>query len=158
MKLLNTFAALLPLVLAAPAPPNQTSRQFKLKSHVLSPPNQAFENLYLNTYHIAPAYNYAVLEPQTDRAPGIIGHLNGTAKELARDEGDLIFDFSGAQFPYGFVIDQVNATYNPILINAGNGTKGIFVDQGVIKYHNPMSGGFYGKLSLEPSSQGCSRG
>ena len=44
------------------------------------------------------------------------------------------------------MIDKVNSTYNPIEINAGPGTKGIFIDQGVIKYHNPLSGGFYGKL------------
>ena len=44
--------------------------------------------------------------------------------------------------------DSVNTTYNPILIEAGPGTKGIFVDQGVVKYHNPISGGFYGRPLL----------
>ncbi len=42
-------------------------------------------------------------------------------------------------------MNQINTTYNPIEINAGGGTKGIFIDQGVIKYHNPISGGFYGQ-------------
>lgn len=41
--------------------------------------------------------------------------------------------------------DSVNATYNPIEINAGSGTKGIYINQGVIKYNNPTSGGFYGR-------------
>lgn len=44
------------------------------------------------------------------------------------------------------VIDRVNSTYNPIEINAGTGTKGIYINQGVIKYNNPISGGFYGQL------------
>lgn len=49
---------------------------------------------------------------------------------------------------YGFIIDSVNSTYNPIEINAGLGTKGIFINQGVIKYNNPASGGFYGMCVL----------
>lgn len=53
--------------------------------------------------------------------------------------------FAGGAGLYGFIIDSLNATYNPILINAGDGgTRGIFIDQGVLKYHDPISGGFYG--------------
>lgn len=37
-----------------------------------------------------------------------------------------------------------NESYIPVEINAGNGTQGIFIDQGVIKVHDPLSGGFYG--------------
>lgn len=44
--------------------------------------------------------------------------------------------------------DSVNATYNPVEINAGTGTTGIYIDQGKIKYNNPISGGFYGKLCI----------
>jgi len=40
--------------------------------------------------------------------------------------------------------DSVNTTYNPIEINPGPGTHGIFIGQGVIKVNSPISGGFYG--------------
>jgi len=83
-----------------------------------------------------------------DPNPGIIGSLNGTAAELASDEGDLLFNLGSSEPPYGFVIGSVDATYNPIVIQPGNGTQGIFVSQGVVKSHNPISGGFYGKLLL----------
>ena len=52
--------------------------------------------------------------------------------------------FPGNSFPYGFVIDQVDATYDPIEINAGNGTKGIFIHHGIIKYRHLLSEGFNG--------------
>ena len=55
-------------------------------------------------------------------------------------QGDLIFDYRGTRFPYGFVIDQ-GRPQNPVEINAGAGTKGVNVDQGFIKYRNPLSGG-----------------
>lgn len=40
-----------------------------------------------------------------------------------------------------------NESYIPVEINAGNGTQGIFIDQGFIKVHDPLSGGFYGMFS-----------
>lgn len=141
MKSLLCLLPALTFALAAPITPDETSKTFKLKSHVLSPPNPSFDNLYLEPYHIYPGANYAVLAPQSTRDPGIIGYLNGTTQDFASENTDLLFDLN---FPYGFIIDSVNATYNPILINAGNGTQGIFIDQGIIKYHNPISGGFYG--------------
>lgn len=119
-------------------------RFFKLKSQVLTPLNPSFESLYLKTYHVYHAFNYAVLGPKTVANPGIIGHLNGTTDDFTYDNTDLIFGLGGI-YPFGFVIDQVNATYYPIEINAEGGTKGIVIDQGVIKYHNPISGGFYGQ-------------
>ena len=114
-----------------------------LKSLALSPSNSSFNDLYLESYHIYPGGDYAVLSPKTATNPGIIGYLNGTAEDFANENTDLLFISNPA--PYGFIIDSVNATYNPIFINAGNGTTGIFIDQGIIKYHNPISGGFYGK-------------
>lgn len=42
-------------------------------------------------------------------------------------------------------LDSVNATYNPVEINVGKGTQGIFIDRGLLRYNNPMSGGFYGR-------------
>lgn len=145
MKLLHILIAILPFVVAAPTPPIETFRPFKLKSRGLSPSNPAFNNLYLEPYHIYPALNYAVLSLKSTQNPGVIGYLNGTATEPADDQGDLLFHFGSDEPPYGFVIDLVNATSNPIEINAGNGTQGIFIDQGIIKYHNPISGGFYGE-------------
>lgn len=149
MQLFTTTAVtlLLSLVsstLAAPVADTQVqhSKKFKLKSHSLSSSTSAFENLYLEPYHIYPAFNYATLYPKTARDPGIIGFLNGTKQELEDDQGDLIFNLGQAGI-YGFVIDRVNSTYNPIEINAGTGTKGIYINQGVIKYNNPISGGFY---------------
>ncbi|CAF9927353.1 hypothetical protein IMSHALPRED_007193 [Imshaugia aleurites] len=141
MKVLFCLLALLTGAIAAPLSPDDTSKTFKLKSLVLSPSNSSFNNLYLEPYHIFPGANYAVLSPKTATNPGIIGYLNGTAADFADRNTDLLFNANPS--PYGFVIDSVNATYNPILINAGNGTTGIFIDQGIIKYHSPMSGGFY---------------
>lgn len=162
------------------------SRTFTLKSHVLAPANPSFENLYLEPYHIYPAFNYATLSPKTKKNPGIVGFLNGTEQELEYDQGNLLFSFRQARL-YGFVIrgsfpfppniqgncgfdgfenigygrmeqalvnvettDSVNSTYNPIEINAGSGTKGIYINQGVIKYNNPISGGFYGRCHPLP--------
>ena len=145
MKPIFWVIALLTGAIAAPISPDETSKSFKLKSRVLSPSNSSFDNLYLEPYHIYPGANYAVLSPKSATNPGIIGYLNGTAAIFADENTDLLFGFDLNAGPYGFIIDSVNATYNPILINAGNGTTGIFIDQGVIKYHNPISGGFYGK-------------
>ena len=146
MNLINLLLVLSATTIALPTTTTSSSHPFILKSRSLLPNTTFSDDLLLTPYHIGPAYNYAVLAPASSSNPGIIGHLNGTAAELAAEEADLIFDFGfgdGDLF-YGFVIDQVNATYSPVFINAGNGTRGIFVDQGVIKYHNPLSGGFYG--------------
>ena len=136
--------------MAAPTSSVTTSPRFQLQSRGLSPSNTTFDGLVLEPYHIYPAYNWAVLAPpmgeSTGSLGGIIGYLNGTAAEIEDEESDLLFDYGNGNPPYGFVINQVNQTYNPIEINAGNGTRGIFIDQGVIKYHNPLSGGFYGEL------------
>ena len=145
MKLFFTLSTLLAYVAAAPTSTTETTPQFKLKSRALDPSSPSFSDLYLEAYHIYPSFNYAVLSPKSTEDAGIIGYLNGTAAELEAEEADLIFDYSTGSPPYGFVIDQVNTTYNPVEINAGNGTRGIFIDQGVIKYHNPLSGGFYGE-------------
>ena len=142
----HSIPLLLVCIIAANAVPIKSTNQksFRLRSHVLTPPRPLFESLYIEPYHIYPPFNYAVFTPKTPKKPGIIGRLNGTAEDLANDAGDLVFDFGG-QFTYSFVIDQINATYNPIKILPGSGTKSIFIDQGVIKYHNPLSGGFYGE-------------
>ena len=123
---------------------------FKLRS--LAPPfsNTAYNKLFLSTYHIAPALNYAILSPPD---PGIIGFLNGTAAEIAREDANLIFDFGnggseGEPTYYGFIIDQVNVTDAIVEINAGDdGTRGIFVDEGgLLRYRGEgREGGFYGE-------------
>ncbi|KAL8669722.1 MAG: hypothetical protein Q9168_005691 [Polycauliona sp. 1 TL-2023] len=151
MHLLNIISSLvLPLsVLAVPTPVENHhrnngivhSRNFTIKSHVIGPAQSSFENLYLEPYHIYPAFNYATLYPKNEQTPGIVGFLNGTKRELENDQGDLLFLGGGGV--YGFVIDSVNTTYNPVEINAGAGTQGIYVSQGIIKYNNPISGGFY---------------
>ncbi|KAI4269123.1 MAG: hypothetical protein L6R38_007583 [Xanthoria sp. 2 TBL-2021] len=151
MYLFNIFfQLLLPLVaLAVPTPTesqpsNQEiihTRNFTIKSHVIAPAQSSFENLYLEPYHIYPAFNYATLWPKSDTTPGIVGFLNGTGRELENDQGNLLFLGGGGV--YGFIIDRVNSTYNPVEINAGEGTKGIYINQDIIKYNNPISGGFY---------------
>ncbi len=50
-------------------------------------------------------------------------------------------------------LDSVNATYNPVEINVAGGTQGIFIDRGLLRYNNPMSGGFYG--TCHPSFKNC---
>lgn len=164
MHFLTTILLLLPtlsLSFPAPAPATSThSPAFRLKSHVLTPAVPSFENLYLEPYHIRPGFDYAVLCPQTAQKKGTVGFLNGTAQELADGQGDLLVRGGGLGFviglsPYLSVqmgreadksgrADSVNSTYNPIELNPGPGTNGIFIGQEVIKYNNPISGGFYG--------------
>ena len=151
MKLLLCLFAVLTSAIAAPMSPDETSTTFKLKSVVLTPPNPSFNNLYLEPYHIYPGANYAVLSPESTTNPGLIGYLNGTAADFANDNTDLLFNSNPA--PSGFIIDSVNVTYNPILINAGNGTMGIFIEQGILKYNNPISGGFYGTWALPDAEE-----
>ncbi|KAL8651242.1 MAG: hypothetical protein Q9226_004784 [Calogaya cf. arnoldii] len=136
------------LALAVPTPTeNQASDQAINRSRNLTirsrgiAPSSGFDNLFLEPYHIYPTFNYATLWPITARTPGIVGFLNGTTRELKYGQGNLLFLGGGGV--YGFIIDNVNATYNPVEINAGTGTNGIYVNQGVIKYNNPQSGGFY---------------
>ena len=104
---------------------------FELEAHVLSCDASSFEGFYLLSYHIYPDGSYAVLRALSSKNPDITGYLNGTVEELAHQEGDLIF--AGSQYPYGFVIDTLNATYNPIFINVGSGTKGSFVEHGILE-------------------------
>lgn len=108
---LLTLLALLPfltstLALALPSPsptPHHQTKNFTLKSHVLSPANPSLENLYLEPYHIYPSFNYATLYPKTAQTPGIVGFINGTKTEIEDEEADLLF-YGGAGFGYGFVI------------------------------------------------------
>lgn len=167
MHLLLTTLLLLPtLSLSLPAPALTTSTHspaFRLKSHVLVPPTPSFENLYLEPYHLtSPSkLNYAVLCPQTAQKKGVISFLNGTTQELADGQGDLLVRGGEVGFVIGLspfyqckwgkrltseMVDSVNSTYNPIELNAGPGTNGIFIGQGVVKYNNPISGGFYGEF------------
>ena len=120
MNSLFSFLAALTCAAAAPISSDETSTTFRLKSRVLSPPNPSFDNLYLEPYHIYPGANYAVLS-STNATNGIIGYLNGTAADFADENTDLLFNDNPS--PYRFIIDSVNATYNPILINAGTGPR-----------------------------------
>ena len=120
MYLFNTLLQLvLPLAaLAVPTPtPSQAgeqavthSRNFTIKSHVLAPAQSGFENLYLEPYHIYPAFNYATFWPKSDRTPGIVGFLNGTRRELENDQGNLLFLGGGGV--YGFIIGESSSTWN----------------------------------------------
>lgn len=114
MYFLSIFSQLiLPLsVLALPASTNVQSgshqilhsRNFTIKSHVLDPAKSSFENLYLEPYHIYPAFNYATLYLKSENTPGIVGFLNGTRRELADDRGNLLFLGGGGV--YGFIIGE----------------------------------------------------
>ncbi|KAL9053438.1 MAG: hypothetical protein Q9206_003931 [Seirophora lacunosa] len=151
MHLFNSLSKLiLPLaVLAVPYPiesqPSDEeinqSRNFTIRSHAVDSAQPTFDNLYLEPYHIYPAFNYATLLPKTESNPGIVGFLNGTRRELRDDQANLLF-----RGGHGFMIDMVNATYSPVEINAGIGTKGMYIHQGFVKYNNPISGGFYGEF------------
>ena len=103
MHLLLTLLLLLPtLTTPLPTPASSThSPAFRLKSHVLTPPYPAFENLYLEPYRISPTLDYATLCPQTTQNKGIVGFLNGTAQELADGQGDLLFRGGESGFVIG---------------------------------------------------------
>ena len=120
MYLFNTFLQLV-LPLAALAVPTPTasqpsdqaithSRNFTIKSHVLAPAQSGFDNLYLEPYHIYPAFNYATFWPKSDQTPGIVGFLNGTKHELKNDQGNLLFLGGGGV--YGFIIGESSSTWN----------------------------------------------
>ena len=118
------------------------SPSFTLKASLYDSVNPSFANLSVTSYHTGAGTAYAVLAP----GPGRVAHLNGTKDELANDNGNMVFE--GSSFPSSFIIDRVNLTYNPTEINAGiGGTPGIFIDQGFIKVHDPLSGGFYGEFT-----------
>ena len=60
-------------------------------------------HLYLEPYHIYPAFNYATLYPE--KAGGekdIVGFLNGTRQELEDERGSL--GFIGNGIVYGFIV------------------------------------------------------
>ncbi|MDI1486227.1 MAG: hypothetical protein OHK93_005453 [Ramalina farinacea] len=170
--IVSTLLAFLPLsVLASPLPtdPVIQSPYFKLLSRPLDASLTNLTDLYLESYHIYPTFADAVLEPKTEEANARVGFLNGTQEEFENDNAVSPSSPSPcanfcvrkgkprerkekggngwltcAGFPYGFVIDRsFNESYIPAEINVGNGTQGIFIDQGVIKVHDPLSGGFY---------------
>ncbi|KAL8961573.1 MAG: hypothetical protein Q9193_001889, partial [Seirophora villosa] len=164
MHLFNALSKLiLPLaVLAVPYPTESQpsdeditqSRNFTIRSHAVDSAQPTFDNLYLGPYYIYPAFNYATLLPKTDSNPGIVGFLNGTRRELRDDQGDLLF--LGGAGVYGFIIDTVNATYSPVEINAGIGTKVDFP-------HDPVEDGLassigrYGEGALVHTSDASHR-
>ena len=124
--------------------------------------NTVFAGLFLDSYHIYPGTNhffsarkemlrykgfdYAVLQARTDEVPGLTGYLNGTAADFRKRTADLVFN--GNDFPYGFVINAFNSTYQPVEIIAENGTRGVYTQRGVLKYNHPQSEGFYGKSQV----------
>ena len=73
-------------------------------------------------------------------------HLNGTITDFANKNTDLIFE--GSQYPYGFVINMYNKSSQPIEINAGSGTRGIYLYRGHVRYNDPPADGFYGMCTL----------
>ncbi|KAL6719087.1 hypothetical protein ACLMJK_003322 [Lecanora helva] len=145
-SMLAIFAAAIPTSTAT----RSSTTSFALKSRPLCTDTAFASDLFLVPYHISPAYNYAVLSSVSSTNRAVVGYLNGTDAELAAEDGDLIFNLGIADqdIPFGFLINQVNLTYNPIEINAGNGTRGVFIDHRVIKFHSPLKGGFYGESQL----------
>lgn len=102
MKLLITTLVLITTAMAAPATIDNT-KSFKLKTHVLSPPNNAYEGLHTSSLEIYDGFNYVLL----NNGAGQIGSLYGTAEELAKDAAYVEFDV-GASEPYGFVVDDAS--------------------------------------------------
>ena len=107
-------------------PPSLNSPSLKLTSRVLTPPNSSFNNLYLSSYHIYPAFDYAVFVTNNTQGSGIVGYLNGTAAEFVEHETDLVYDIGNGNPPYGFVIQQVYSSYNPVEIKGGKWDEGGF--------------------------------
>lgn len=105
MKLLITTLVVLTTAITAIAAPvtiKEATPSFKLKSCVLGTPNATFEGLYLNAFGLTSDFAWAILESTTVLDP-LVGSINGTAAELANNEGFLYFDF-GYPSNSGFVI------------------------------------------------------
>lgn len=84
----STLLAFLPLsVLTSPLPtdPIIQSPSFRLYSRPLDASLTNLTDLYLESYHIYPAFDYAVLTPQTEQDAGRVGYLNGTNEDFENE-------------------------------------------------------------------------
>lgn len=146
--LITLFSTLLSVPISVSAAPTttspiQSSKPFKLISKSLTAPFH-FSNLYIETYHISPAINYATLYALSEQTHGVDLQLNGTAAEFKHKQTTLIFPLQG--FSESWQITKEGDTH-PVQISVGEGTKGIFLDgKGDLQYSKPKSDGWYGEF------------
>ncbi|KAJ5176597.1 uncharacterized protein N7482_002474 [Penicillium canariense] len=131
------FLALLPM-LAATVTANAVARaptEFHLKTTGAS--NADHNDLFVYAYHTGAGFNDAVLDKDGSKASPI--YLNGT-----RALADLKTDF-----PWGLVAigDTNYASWEPIEINAGDGSEGFSIDNGEFVWS--ANDGFGGWLVCE---------
>jgi hypothetical protein len=79
----------------------------------------------LTSYHIGPCYDYAVFTSATGRT----FYANGTADQFATHIPNILSDGGTPPWPWGFIINPVNATDEQgrrnVFINCGIGTPGV---------------------------------
>ena len=144
MLLLLVF--LYPMIISTSPLRRLSTPTFQLVS---SSPSSAFSNLKLSSYHIYPGGDYAVLVTPSETDPGLSGYLNGTVADFRTRQ--TTFVTPAGSFDEGLVISRINASYNPVEINAGEGTKGIYLDRGgALKVNAEDSAGFYACNSQLP--------
>lgn len=160
---LSYLLPLLPLAVSAPlstpvkraASPIVSSTPFTLTSKTLDG-STPFNALPVYPYHIDPTDNWAVLGAGGTTSPAPTAVINGTVDELATARGDLVFGFGAdGSLPYSWIVSGQFGAGVPIQINAGEGTRGIYLhDDGreageelyVLEYDTPFFSGWYGKF------------
>ena len=131
---------------SAPLLPQLSTPRFQLIS---SSPSAPFSNLKLSIYHIYPGGDYAVLVTPTTADPGLLGYLNGTVADFRTRQ--TTFVVPAGSFDEGLVISRINASYNLVEVNAGVGTKGIYLAKGgTLEVNAEGSAGFYACESQLP--------
>ncbi|KAJ6072393.1 hypothetical protein N7467_010478 [Penicillium canescens] len=132
MKFLVPLLMLAASALAAPVAKRQTPNLFRLKT--TSATNTEHNDLYVYGYHTGAGLNDAVLTKDVGTASS--AYLNGT---------NVFFDYK-TEFPWGMkaIGDTNYASWEPIEINAGTGSDGFSIQNGLFQWSEDM--GFGGWL------------
>ncbi|KAJ5317441.1 hypothetical protein PENANT_c074G11108 [Penicillium antarcticum] len=130
MKFLAPLLMLAASAIAAPVA--KTPKTFHLKT--TSATKAEHNDLYVYGYHTGAGLNDAVLTQDVGTASS--AYLNGT---------NVVFDYK-TEFPWGMIaVGNTNyASWQPIQINAGTGTDGFSIDNGLLQWSEDM--GFGGWL------------
>ena len=167
--MLSSIVTVLSLLLAVSGAPTPTGApptnngpsagpEFYILSRSLTKP-KAFNNLVINEYHIPPGQSFYIptLQSSIKKADktyqnGYLFHLNGTKKDFQQRSTQLVGPLSSPtdQLTLEFSIDAEGGPSKRYAITLSvnfltAGTKGLYVDKGLLKYNKPGSQGWYGK-------------
>ena len=129
------------------------SAPFKLKSHVLHPPNPTLEGLYFTAFRYHPGgFYFGTIDEPSDSNSALVSFLTGTATDLANGNGTLeISSPLPDATSYYFDIAKGSPQYAPSVYDYVGlrpdtaTTFGFHFVGGVLKYKG-FSGQYYGNL------------